>query len=149
MAVHWKLVVDCADPHALAAFWAQALDYEVEDHSVLIEQLLGTGMLSDEDHTLVDGRRAWRPLAGVRHPDDPVDPTSGAGLGRRLLFQRVPEPKRGKNRLHIDLHHGPEERDAAVARLESLGATVLATVRDRGSHHVTMADPEGNEFDVQ
>ncbi|MFI5807604.1 VOC family protein [Streptomyces sp. NPDC051561] len=149
-AVGWKLVVDCADPHAQTAFWSQALGYVTEEHGALIDQLLSAGQIT-EDLTLTtpDGGRAWRALAAVRHPEDPVQDFTGIGLGRRLLFQQVPEPKQGKNRLHIDLHFGPEGRDAAVTRLEGLGAKVLREVQEPGTHHVTMADPEGNEFCVQ
>ncbi|MEV4659174.1 VOC family protein [Micromonospora sp. NPDC049301] len=149
MALAWKLVVDCAEPIALARFWAAALEYEVEDNSALIDQLAEAGRVGPEEYVEVDGRRAFRQLAAVRHPDDPVQPVSGIGLGRRLLFQAVPEPKQVKNRLHIDLHAGPDEREATVRRLVGLGATVLREVADRGSVHTTMADPEGNEFDVQ
>ncbi|WP_432872770.1 VOC family protein [Microbispora rosea] len=147
MTLEWKLVVDCADPHAQAAFWAEALGYEVEDNSVLVGRLLAGGVVGEE--AVTPDRTAFRTLRAVRHPDDPVDPDTGTGLGRRILFQAVPEPKTGKNRLHIDLHAGPERRDAEVDRLKALGATVLHVVREPGSHHVTMADPEGNEFDVQ
>ncbi|MGI8693584.1 MAG: VOC family protein, partial [Geodermatophilaceae bacterium] len=63
--------------------------------------------------------------------------------------QAVPEPKTVKNRMHLDLSVGPDARDSEVTRLEGLGATVLAHVDADGSQHVTMADPEGNEFDVQ
>ncbi len=150
MALNWKLVIDCIDPLGLAAFWARALGYEVEDNSVLIDRLLEVGAAGEDDYVVVEGgRRAWRTLAAVRHPDDPVDPASGLGLGRRVLFQAVPEPKRGKNRLHIDLHAGPEQRDDEVRRLEGLGAAVLRVVSEHGATHVTMTDPEGNEFDVQ
>ncbi|MFC4494776.1 VOC family protein [Streptomyces ovatisporus] len=149
MAVDWKLVVDCSDPLQLARFWALALGYEVEDNSVLIDQLLASGAVGRNDFTVVDGRKAWRLLAAVRHPDDPVDEASGTGLGRRLLFQAVPEAKQAKNRLHIDLHVGPEQRDSEVRRLTEIGAKVLHKVEAQGSNHVTMADPEGNEFDVQ
>ncbi|MFD9486857.1 VOC family protein [Streptomyces sp. NPDC059991] len=149
MAVHWKLVVDCAQPLSLAAFWAEALGYEVEDHTVLIERLVAAGAVTDELYTVVDGRKAWRTLAAVRHPDDPVEAASGMGLGRRLLFQSVPEPKQVKNRLHMDLHFGPEHREAEVKRLEGLGASVLQAVVEPGTNHVVMADPEGNEFCVQ
>ncbi len=149
MALDWKLVVDCADPHRMTRFWSEALGYVTEDNSVLIDRLLAAGAIGPEVVVEVDGRKAWRELAAVRHPDDPVDAASGTGLGRRLLFHAVPEPKRGKNRLHIDLHAGPDARDAEVARLEKLGATVLRTVEAHGGKHVTMADPEGNEFDVQ
>ncbi|MFI9101933.1 VOC family protein [Streptomyces fildesensis] len=149
MALHWKLVIDCADPLRLAGFWAQALGYEVEDHSELIERLLGAGTIVEADVVETDGRRHWPTLAAVRHPEDPMDAVSGMGLGRRVLFQGVPEPKQGKNRLHIDLHVGAEAREAEVKRLEGLGATVLQVVTQPGGSHVTMADPEGNEFDVQ
>lgn len=149
MAIAWKLVVDCHDPNALARFWAAALEYEVEDNSALIERLLGFGAIIEDDYALIDGRKAFRALAAVRHPGDPVDAGSGTGLGRRILFQSVPEPKREKNRLHLDLHVGAEHRDARVERLEGLGATVRARVEANGGAWVTMADPEGNEFDVQ
>ncbi|MFF0743087.1 VOC family protein [Streptomyces sp. NPDC004111] len=148
--VSWKLVVDCADPHAQAAFWAQALDYVTEDHGPLCEQLLSSGTITEDLLlTAPDGRRVWRHAAAVRHPEDPVQKFTDVGLGRRLLFQLVPEAKQGKNRLHIDLHFGPERRDAEVARLEGLGAKVLNRVSEPGSTHVTLADPEGNEFCVQ
>ena len=40
MAITYKICIDCADPHRLAAFWAEALDYTIEDHSTLIQSLL-------------------------------------------------------------------------------------------------------------
>ena len=147
--LHWKIVVDCADPHAQAAFWAGALGYVVEDNSELVERLLGAGALPPDAVVTARGRPAFRTLQAVRHPDDPVQEGTGTGLGRRLLFQQVPEPKRAKNRLHLDLHAGPDRRDTEVARLRDLGATVLREVEEPGTHHVVMADPEGNEFCVQ
>ena len=146
--VHWKLVVDCADPHAQAGFWGAALAYAVEDHSALVERLLGIGAVPAELTVEVGGRRGWRDLAAVRHPGDPYEEESGTGLGRRLLFQRVPEPKTGKNRLHLDLHPGPDRRAAEVERLTGLGASVLREVREMGGTWVVMTDPEGNEFCV-
>ncbi|MFE1785385.1 VOC family protein [Streptomyces sp. NPDC059506] len=148
MALGWKLVIDAADPHRQAAFWAEALGYDVEDNSALIERLRGVGAVGDELVTTVDGRPAWRDLAAARHPEDPFDPGSGTGLGRRLLFQRVPEAKTSKNRLHIDVHAGPGRREAETARLESLGASVLREVDEPGGRWTVMADPEGNEFCV-
>ena len=65
--------------------------------------------------------------------------------GWRISFFRVLDPKKVKNRLHLDLI--PDDRDAEVARLEALGATRV----DIGQGDVTwvvMADPEGNEFCV-
>ncbi|MFI1396277.1 VOC family protein [Streptomyces sp. NPDC020681] len=149
MTTHWKLVVDTSDPLAQADFWAAALGYETEDHSALIERLRGYGQLPDDSTVQWHGRDAWRDYAAVRHPDDPFDKETGMGQGRRLLFQRVPEPKTAKNRLHLDLHVGPERREAEVARLEGLGATVLYQQDQPMGRWTTMADPEGNEFCVQ
>ncbi|WP_327184561.1 VOC family protein [Streptomyces sp. NBC_01334] len=146
--VHWKLVVDAADPHAQADFWAGALHYEVEDNSALIERLLELGALPGAATLEFHGRPAFRDLIAVRHPDDPFDADSGTGLGRRLLFQRVPEAKTVKNRLHLDLHPGAELRAGEVERLTVLGASVLREVKEPSGQWVVMADPEGNEFCV-
>ncbi|MFH9426750.1 VOC family protein [Streptomyces sp. NPDC017615] len=147
--LHWKVVVDAADPHAQADFWGAALYYEPEDNSALIERLLSSGALSGEATVEYHGRPAFRDLVAVRHPGDPYDPGTGTGLGRRLLFQRVPEAKDGKNRLHLDVHAGPERRGEEVARLVALGATVLREVSEPGGSWTVLADPEGNEFCVQ
>ncbi|MFD5466062.1 VOC family protein [Kitasatospora sp. NPDC127059] len=148
MPLHWKLVIDCADPHRQAAFWGAALDYTVEDHRTLISRLLDAGAITPDALTEVDGHPAWRTLAAVRHPEDPCDPVSDTGLGRRILFQAVGEDKEAKNRLHLDVHPGPDGRAATVARLESLGATALREVAEPGGAWTVMADPEGNEFCV-
>ncbi|MEW2162967.1 VOC family protein [Streptomyces sp. NPDC007084] len=146
--VHWKLVIDAADPHAQADFWSAALGYTAEDNSALIEQLLTLGALPAEATVDFHGRPAFRDLIAVRHPDDPYDTERGTGLGRRILFQRVPEPKTGKNRLHLDLHPGEGRRDDEVERLSGLGAKVLREVREPSGAWVVMTDPEGNEFCV-
>lgn len=148
--VHWKLVVDAHDPHAQADFWGAALHYEIEDHSVLIGKLLGLAAIPPEILTDHHGRQAWRDAAGVRHPEDPYDPESGAGLGHRLLFNRVPptEVKAAKNRLHIDLHGPAGEREAEVERLRALGARIQTHVDEPAGQWVVMTDPEGNEFCV-
>ncbi|MFJ9814082.1 VOC family protein [Streptomyces sp. NPDC101151] len=146
--LHWKLVIDAADPHAQADFWAAALHYAAEDNSALVERLLSLGALPEEATAEYHGRPAFRDLIAVRHPDDPYDPDSGTGLGRRLLFQRVPETKTVKNRLHLDLHPGDRLRADEVARLEALGARVLSEVKQPGGEWVVLADPEGNEFCV-
>jgi len=66
--------------------------------------------------------------------------------GLSILFQRVPEPKVVKNRVHIDFRC--EDRATEVARLVSLGATVLAE-RCLGDFCWTvLQDPVGNEFCV-
>jgi hypothetical protein len=148
MVVAYKIVVDCQDPHQLAVFWADALGYVVEDHSTLIKSLVDAGHVTDADVTTVDGRPAWREAAAVRDPDAPHDPFTGMGQGGRVLFQLVPEAKTVKNRLHLDLHVGLDERAATVKRLEALGATRQYDGAGGGATWVTMTDPEGNEFCV-
>ncbi len=147
--VHWKLVLDARDPHAQAEFWAAALHYTFEDHSLLIGKLLGLGAITQELVLRHRDRDAWRDAAAVRHPTDPYDPESDTGLGRRLLFNRVPLPeKTARNRLHIDLH-GPEgAREPEVERLRALGARVEANVAEPAGSWTVMTDPEGNEFCV-
>jgi hypothetical protein len=72
-----------------------------------------------------------------------------------MFFQRVPEPKSVKNRVHLDLAApaaGSPDRagqiDAFVRRLTALGAHRLRAVEEDGGYFVVMADPEGNEFCV-
>ena len=64
--------------------------------------------------------------------------------GPNLWFQRVPEPKTAKNRMHFDLRAPGSVRDE-VARLTALGATVA----HEGAELTVMQDPEGNEFCVE
>ncbi len=93
----------------------------------------------------------WREALGYRvHYSEP----SLAVLAPRdvntspLLLQRVPEPKAGKNRMHVDII--TEDVEVEVQRLEALGARRLHDgVRTFGpTRWVTMADPEDNEFCV-
>jgi hypothetical protein len=148
MAVPYKIVIDCADPHRLAAFWAVALGYLVEDNSAFVQQLLDAGQVPESAVTRVDGRLAFADAVAVRDPDDPVDPRTGVGRGGRVLFQKVPEPKTVKNRVHLDLHVGADARDGTVARLTELGGRVLWHGQQGPNSWVTMADPESNEFCV-
>lgn len=147
MALHWKLIIDTHDAPALADFWAAALEYEVEDPTAFIDQLLAAGHVTDDMIAEHRGGKIFRGYAAIRHPDDPFDATSGIGHGRRLLFQDVPEGKTVKNRLHIDIHAGPDGLDELVARLKGLGATAVREF-DKGpaGHWWVMQDPEGNEF---
>jgi predicted enzyme related to lactoylglutathione lyase len=64
--------------------------------------------------------------------------------GPNMWFNRVPEQKTAKNRLHFDLR-APREISEEAARLQALGASVLKAVEDL----VVMQDPEGNEFCVE
>jgi predicted enzyme related to lactoylglutathione lyase len=71
----------------------------------------------------------------------------GAGPAWTMLFQTVPEDKRVKNRLHLDLR--PSGSMATeVARMEQLGAAAIRRVDEGGSFWTVMGDPEGNEFCV-
>jgi predicted enzyme related to lactoylglutathione lyase len=67
-------------------------------------------------------------------------------LGPRLAFHQVPEEKVAKNRFHPDLI--TTEYDTELVRLCHLGATVLNEVHKGASRWTTLADPEGNEFDL-
>ena len=81
------------------------------------------------------------------------------GQGPRIFFQRVPEPKERKNRVHLDVNAGggrgtPEDErraavDGAVERAIGLGATKVRYVEERGERHYVMQDTEGNEFCLQ
>ena len=82
----------------MAAFWAEALDYTIEDHSTLIQSLLDDGQVTEADVVTVAGRLSWRTAAAVRDPDEPVDPHTGIGRAGRVLFQVVPEGKPGEPR---------------------------------------------------
>ena len=74
-----------------------------------------------------------------------VPPAREAGLPP-LLFQKVPEPKVAKNRVHLDFR--ADVMADEVARLVGLGATVLAERRLGDFAWTVLADPEGNEFCV-
>jgi predicted enzyme related to lactoylglutathione lyase len=67
-------------------------------------------------------------------------------LGPRIAFHRVPEEKVAKNRFHPDLI--TTDYDTELARMRDLGATVLNEVHKGPSRWTTLADPEGNEFDL-
>ena len=134
-----QVALDCADPQALAAFWAEALGYEVDRNPDLIKSLLDQGVATGDDVTIVDGVLSWKTGAAMNDPD---------GVGPRWYFQLVEESKAVKNRMHIDIHLEGVERAAEVDRLIALGATRLYEGQQGPNTWVTMADPEGNEFCV-
>ncbi|KAA5837272.1 VOC family protein [Saccharopolyspora hirsuta] len=96
--------------------------------------------------------RFWSEVTGrPLHPESrPGDPETEVLLaeGPVLHFNQVPEPKTGKNRLHLCLR--PEiSREQEVERLLGIGATLVADLRNAdGSGWAVLADPEGNEFCV-
>jgi hypothetical protein len=145
MATSIQLVFDTADPDRQARFWAAALGYQLQpppDGFPSWEAFLeAQGIPSDR----------WNDASAIVDPD---------GNGPRVFFQRVPEGKTAKNRMHMDLNVGGgrdvplDERkrrvDAEVNRLKTLGATDERGAKERdGEYWVRMNDPEGNEFCVQ
>lgn len=70
-----QVTFDCADPHAQAAFWAQVFGSAVEDHSVLVDQLVADGRMPADDRIVVNGRSAFRDVAACRDPAG-VEPRS-------------------------------------------------------------------------
>jgi len=73
-------------------------------------------------------------------------PGDGDTGGSRITFNKVPEPKTVKNRLHFDLIS--KTFDADTERLLSLGALRLSDLQGHQSRWTTFADIEGNEFDL-
>jgi hypothetical protein len=137
-----QLAIDCREPHVLADWWAETLGWEVEEQDeAFIRSMVEQGHAEESDTARHRGRLVWRSGAAV-------NPPSALTAAPRLFFQEVPEPKAGKNRVHLDIRPDtddlPAYRDALVAR----GATVLHEGRQGPHTWVTMADPEGNEFCV-
>jgi hypothetical protein len=139
-----QIVFDAQDPGRLATFWAAALadrGYRVPDPpdgaADWPSWLAARGV--PEDH--------WNDASAVESTD-PAQP--------RLFFQRVPEPKTVKNRVHLDLQAGggpsvpPDEQRARIAasveRLTALGATFVEDRSGMGTSWAVLTDPEGNEF---
>jgi predicted enzyme related to lactoylglutathione lyase len=114
-----EIVLDCADHEIVVPFWQAALGWVRND-------------VNEQYVALVP-------------PDEGASGSEPRPLP--MLFQKVPEPKAGKNRVHLDFRSS--DRVAEVARLVRLGAREGAT-RTLGSLTWTvMVDPEGNEFCVQ
>jgi glyoxalase superfamily protein len=91
----------------------------------------------------------WMAVPGFREKwadDEWVQLEDPAGRQVNIAFQRVPEPKSGKNRLHLDLNVADEE--AAAARIAELGGSRLWKSEDPDDVFIVLADPEGNEFCV-
>jgi hypothetical protein len=63
-----------------------------------------------------------------------------------MMFLAVPEPRQGKNRLHLDLV--ATDLSAEVDRAVGLGATKVGEFDEYGTRWVTLTDPEGNVFDI-
>jgi hypothetical protein len=138
-----QVTFDCADPAALAEFWAEVLGYQVQPPPERFDSweaaLESFGVPRDQ----------WNSRSAILPVDDD---------GPRVFFQRVPEGKTVKNRVHLDVRAAPgltgdermETLEAECARLEALGASRAYRVEpnpatmDEG--FISMHDPEGNEF---
>jgi hypothetical protein len=144
MATSVQLVFDTADPDRQARFWAEALGYQLQSPP--------DGFASWEAFLRAQGvpEERWNEASAIVDPD---------GAGPRIFFQRVPEGKTAKNRLHMDINASAgrgvplEDRkdqvDAAVVRLKALGATdERGAIEKDGEYWVRLNDPEGNEFCV-
>jgi catechol 2,3-dioxygenase-like lactoylglutathione lyase family enzyme len=142
MAKVIQVSFDCSDPAALSAFWAQALGYRLDSPPPGFDSW---------DQAL----EAWGVPKDRRNDASAlVDPD---GVGPRLWFQRVPEGKSAKNRVHLDVRAAPglegEQRMAALEteadRLVGFGARRGQRFEPDGvmsSGFIVMTDPEGNEF---
>ncbi|GIJ20855.1 VOC family protein [Micromonospora lutea] len=108
------VVVDCADPRAMARFWGSATDWTL--------------------HEVTDDHARLR---------------SAAGVGPYLEFLRTPQPRTWWSRVHLDLKpYAGDDQAAEVARLTTLGATVIDVGQSDDVSWKCLADPEGNDFCV-
>lgn len=137
----FQVTFDCKEPERVARFWCEVLGYEVpappDDFATW----------ADYEASLPPERQGEWFAA--------IDPT---GVGPRLFFQRVPEGKAVKNRVHLDVRVGTglvgDERLATLraeaARLVALGASVVQELIADGENEscIPMLDVEGNEFCV-
>lgn len=135
----FQVTFDCAEPERVARFWCEVLGYVVPPPPE------GFATWDDFDRSLPpEDQGSWFAC---------IDPS---GVGPRLFFQRVPEGKVVKNRLHLDVRVGTglvgEERLAALeaecARLVALGAVRVRLLPADGDNEscLVMQDIEGNEF---
>jgi glyoxalase superfamily protein len=139
MARAMQVTFDAADPAALAAFWVEVLGYIAEPPP--------EGWGSWEDWAREQGlpEERWNDASAIVDPD---------GAGARIFFQRVPEGKSAKNRVHLDVRSAPGlDGDARWTRLReeadrlvAAGGTKLYELEEPGQFWITMQDPEGNEF---
>jgi hypothetical protein len=137
-----QITFDAADPGSQAVFWAEALGYQVQPPPPGFETW---DQALDAFHVPAENRNDASAV---------IDPS---GAHPRIFFQKVPESKTVKNRVHLDVRAAPGlEGDDRMAELETeaerlikLGASRLRRLEPRPpleAGHIMMADPEGNEF---
>lgn len=115
----FSVSVDCRDAAKAADFWSQILARPVDPGA-------------NQDFAAI----------GL----EPAEPPANGAAGPVWMFHKVPEAKTVKNRLHIDFVCA--DLPVAVERALTLGATRLADIEEGGYRWATLADPEGNEFDI-
>lgn len=130
MAFIANITFAAESPSRLAAFWAAALDYEVPDAPPVVQELIEKGELDPDAASAA------------------IDPT---GKGPRLFFERKAKTPERPMPIHLDIHF--EDREAGIARLLELGATLVQhherSFGDFTERWTEMRDPEGNGFCVQ
>jgi catechol 2,3-dioxygenase-like lactoylglutathione lyase family enzyme len=138
-----QITFDCADPAAQAAFWAAALGYRVQPPPPGFD-------------TWDAALDALGVPAENRNDRSAIVPPEGAS-GPRVFFQRVPEGKTAKNRVHLDVRAAPglegaermQRLEEARDRLTALGAREIGRFepgQEMSGGFLVMTDPEGNEF---
>ncbi|MCI0142318.1 VOC family protein [Arthrobacter bambusae] len=142
MALNFQVVIDCRNPHALADWWAETLEWIVEPQDeAFIRSMVDQGFATEEETTTHNGKLVWKDGAAIGPEEDQDNDTR-----RRFLFQTVPENKTVKNRVHWDVRLNGQDKDHVRAALEARGAKFLWTAKQGPHEWHTMADPEGNEF---
>ena len=109
---------------SVGALYAITMDVnDLETCANFWSQVLGIGILYQDEKYLRLGQKGERPT---------------------LLLQKVPEPHKVKNRVHIDLDVA--DLDVAVSRVQELGGNKLRELSEYGIKWAVMTDPDGNEF---
>ncbi|MFF1382129.1 VOC family protein [Arthrobacter sp. NPDC058288] len=143
MGLNIQIAIDCRNPHQLADWWAETLDWAVEPQDeAFIRSMIDQGYATEAETTVHNGKLVWQAGAAIR----PVEEIDAKAPARRLLFQTAPEEKTVKNRVHWDVRLDGRDKDEVRKELEARGATFLWTASQGPHEWHTMADPEGNEF---
>ena len=143
MTLNIQIAVDCRNPHELADWWAETLEWAVEPQDeAFIRSMIAQGFATEAETKLHKGNLVWSAGAAIRPPEE----LDAAAPERRILFQTVPEEKTIKNRVHWDVRLAGADKDEVRTALEARGATFLWTASQGPHSWHTMADPEGNEF---
>jgi hypothetical protein len=143
MGLNIQIVIDCRDPHHLADWWAESLEWAVEPQDEgFIRSMIEQGFATENQTTVHNGKLVWREGCAIRPPEE----LEAKAPARRLLFQTAHEGKTVKNRVHWDVDLAGRDKDEVRRELEARGATFLWSASQGPHSWHTMADPEGNEF---